>query len=189
MDVVTLKQLLEKDIKGKVICFPTDTVYGVGALIDDEKAINKIYNLKNRDKTKPLAVLTGTKDIDKYVLSINDKAKQLIDLYWPGALTLIFKKSNLINNVVTSNLDTVGLRMPNSNITLQILNQFGLMATTSVNISGSAPINDVEEIIKHFSDEIDYIVIDKEKTSNVSSTIIDVSSSNIKVIRQGDIKL
>ena len=65
MDVVTLKELLRKDIKGKVVCFPTDTVYGVGALIEDEEAINKIYNLKHRDKTKPLAVLTGNNNIEK----------------------------------------------------------------------------------------------------------------------------
>ncbi len=189
MDVITVQDLLTKDIKGKVVCFPTDTVYGVGALIDDIDGINKIYNLKNRDKSKPLAVLTSTKNIDKYVLSINSNAKQLMNLYWPGALTLIFKKSNMINDIVTSNLDTVGLRMPNSKVALQILNHFGLMATTSVNISGKEPLNDINEIIKYFSDDIDYLVVDKEETSNVSSTIIDVTTDTFKVIRQGDIKL
>ena len=191
MDVVTVEQLLKlqtnKDIKGKVICFPTDTVYGVGALIEDNEAINKIYNLKHRDKSKPLAVLTGNKHIEKYVLEISNEAKNLMDKYWPGALTIIFKKSNIISNKVTCNLDTIGLRMTNSKIALSILNHFGLMATTSVNISGSAPLNDIEEIKKHFSNEIDYLVIDKEETSNVSSTIIDASSSNLKVLRQGDI--
>ena len=191
MDVVTLEQLLKlqvnKDIKGKVICFPTDTVYGVGASIEDNEAINKIYNLKHRDKSKPLAVLTGSKNIEKYVLEISNEAKDLIDKYWPGALTIIFKKSNIISNKVTCNLDTIGLRMPNSQIALSILNHFGLMATTSVNISGSTPLNDIEEIKKHFGNEIDYLVIDKEETSNVSSTIIDASSSNLKVLRQGDI--
>lgn len=187
MDVVTLKELLAKDIKGKVVCFPTDTVYGVGALIEDEDAINKIYNLKHRDKTKPLAVLTGNNNIEKYVLEINDKAKELMNKYWPGALTIIFKKSNLISNQVTSNFDTVGLRMPNSEIALTILNHFGLMATTSVNISGNAPLNDINEIQKHFSDEIDYLVIDKQETSNISSTVVDLTTSNLKVLRQGDI--
>ena len=137
MDVITLEQLLTKDIKGKVVCFPTDTVYGVGALIDDNEAINKIYHLKNRDISKPLAVLTGTKNIEKYVLEITDFSKQLMDKYWPGALTIIFKKNNIISDKVTSGFNTVGLRMPNSKIALQILNKFGLMATTSVNLSGS----------------------------------------------------
>lgn len=187
MDVVTLKQLLTKDIKGKVVCFPTDTVYGVGALINDEEAINKIYHLKHRDTSKPLAVLTGTRNIKDYVIDINSQAKELMDKYWPGALTLIFKKTNLINDKVTSNFDTVGLRMPNSNVALQILNHFGLMATTSVNISGSEPLNDIELIKKYFSDEIDYLVIEEEKKSNVSSTVVDVTNKQLKVLRQGDI--
>ena len=187
MDVVTLEQLLTKDIKGKVVCFPTDTVYGVGALIDDTDAIKRIYYLKSRDITKPLAVLTGTKDIRKYVLEISDFSKQLMDKHWPGALTLVFKKSNLINDLVTSGFDTVGLRMPNSKIALTILNHFGLLATTSVNISGNTPINDVDEIIKNFSNDIDYLVIDKEETSNISSTVIDVTTEQYKILRQGDI--
>ena len=187
MDVVTLKQILEFDIKGKVVCFPTDTVYGVGALISDDEAINKIYNLKHRDKSKPLAVLTATTNINDYVININSIAKELMDKYWPGALTLIFKKSNLISDKVTSGFDTVGLRMPNSSIALQILNHFGLMATTSVNISGSEPLNNIEDIKKYFSNDIDYLVIDEEKTSNISSTVVDVTSDNLKVLRQGSI--
>jgi len=189
MDVITLEQLLTKDIKGKVICFPTDTVYGVGALIDDDEAIDKIYHLKNRDKSKPLAVLTGTKNIENYVLEINDFSKKLMDQYWPGALTLIFKKSNIISDKVTSGFNTIGLRMPNSNIALQILNHFGPLATTSVNISGSEPLNNVDEIIKYFKDDIDYIVIDEEVKSNISSTVIDVTTIPFKILRQGDIKL
>lgn len=187
MDEVTLNQLLTMDIKGKVICFHTDTVYGVGAMIDDQEAISKIYHLKHRDLTKPLAVLTGTKDINKYVENINEQTKKLIDKYWPGALTLIFKKNSLISDYVTSNLDTVGLRMPNSKIALQILNKFGLMATTSINISGMKPLNTIEDIKNNFSDYIDYLVIDQEINSNVSSTVVDVSNNEIKILRQGDI--
>lgn len=189
MDVVTLKELLKKDIKGKVICFPTDTVYGVGALINDDEAIKKIYYLKHRDISKPLAVLTGTDNIDMYVKEIDEYAKELMKKYWPGALTIIFEKSDVISNLITSNKNTVGLRMPNSKIALEILKKFGLMATTSVNISGSKPLNNVEEIIKNFSNEIDYLVIDMENTSNVSSTVIDVSNKPYKIIRQGDIVL
>ena len=81
MDVITLEQLLTKDIKGKVVCFPTDTVYGVGALIDDNEAINKIYHLKNRDISKPLAVLTGTKNIENriFILSHIDTLDRMIE--------------------------------------------------------------------------------------------------------------
>lgn len=189
MDVVSVKELLKLDLKGKVVCFPTDTVYGVGCLIDDEEAIERIYNLKNRDKSKPLAVLTGTKEIEAYVLHISSMAKQLLEQHWPGALTVIFNKSQLIPDSVTSSLPTVGLRMPNSIIALQILKQFGLMATTSINKSGSEPLNNKDEIKELFENEIDYLVSDMEVTSNVSSTVVDVRNDEIKVLRQGSIKI
>lgn len=189
MDVVTVDELLTKDIKGKVICFPTDTVYGVGCLVNDSESIERIYELKERDYSKPLAILTGSLDINKYVKNVSSKAKELMEQYWPGALTLIFKKTDLIPDSVTSNLNTVGLRMPNSQIALKILKHFGLMATTSINISGMPPLNDFDEIVKNFSDKIDYIVSDREVLSTVSSTVVDATSDNLKVLRQGKIKI
>lgn len=183
MEKVSLEELLSKDIKGKIICFPTDTVYGVGALIDDNDAIDKIYEMKKRDYSKPLAILTASKNIDKYVLDISQDANKLMDEYWPGSLTLIFKKSHLISDKITSSLSTVAFRMPNSKIALKILEHFGPLATTSVNISGDKPINSLEDIENKFKDDIDYLVIDQEKVLGVPSKIIDVSSENIKIIR------
>ena len=183
MEKVTLEELLTKDIKGKIICFPTDTVYGVGALINDEEAIDKIYEMKKRDYSKPLAILTASKDIDKYVSILSDDAHKLMNDYWPGALTLIFKKSGLISYKITSGLDTVAFRMPNSKVALKILEHFGPLATTSVNISGESPLNSIEEIEAAFSDYIDYLVIDDEAVNGKPSRIIDVSGNYMKVIR------
>lgn len=189
MELIAVKDLMNKDIKGKIICFPTDTVYGVGCLYNDITAIHKIYELKNRDYSKPLAILTPSSDIEQYVKNINEQTKQLINKYWPGALTIIFEKTEKIPLLATSNMSTVGLRMPNSKVALQILKHFGLMTTTSVNISGQPAINNLQEIIDNFGDKIDYIVTDLETTSNVSSTVISCINGNIKVLRQGDIKI
>ncbi len=189
MEKILISDLDKINLKGKVIAFPTDTVYGVGACIDDLDAIKKIYEIKNRDFSKPLAILTPTSNIDKYVLGINKETKELMDKYWPGALTLIFKKTNLINDLITSSLDTVGFRMPNSKVALSVLNHFGIMATTSINISGSAPLNNIIDIEKEFKDKIDYLIIDEEKTSNVSSTVLSIIDEEIKVLRQGQIEV
>lgn len=183
MEKVTLTELLTKDITNKVICFPTDTVYGVGAKVSDKVAIDKIYEMKKRDYSKPLAILTPNKFIDKYVVKISSEARNLMDEGWPGALTLIFKKSNIINDAITNGLDTIAFRMPDSKIALAILNHFGPLATTSVNISGMPPLNDIETIEKQFSEYIDYLVIDKEEIKGMPSKIIDVSTDSIKVIR------
>lgn len=187
MEEIRLNDLKKVDLKGKVIVFPTDTVYGVGCMVDDIEAIHKIYDLKNRDYSKPLAILTPDNKIDKYVKQVSKKALELMNEYWPGALTIIYEKSDLINNTVTSNLNTVGFRMPNSKVALEVLNTFGVMATTSINISGSAPLNDKYEIIKEFKDKIDYIVMDDEISSLVSSTVVSAIGDEIKVLRQGKI--
>lgn len=189
MEKVTVKELLEKDIREKVVAFPTDTVYGVGCIYNDEVAIKKIYELKNRDYSKPLAILTPSSDIAKYITSESEKANELMDKYWPGALTIIFKKSNLIPDIATSNKDTVGFRMPNSKIALSILKKFGIMTTTSINISGMSPLNDPKEIEKEFGEKIDYLVTEEEILSSVSSTVVDATGEEIKILRQGDIKL
>ena len=187
MELVTAEELIKKNIDGKVVCFITDTVYGVGAKVNDIKAIKKIYELKERDYSKPLAILTPNTDLGNYVKNVSCKAKELMDKYWPGALTIIYEKKDTICDLVTSNKNTVGFRMPNSKVALKILNHFGIMATTSVNISGSAPLNNLDEIIKYFGKKIDYIVIDKEEQSKVSSTVVSCINDEIKVLRQGSI--
>ncbi|MFA6889593.1 MAG: L-threonylcarbamoyladenylate synthase [Bacilli bacterium] len=175
MEKVTVKELLLMDITNKVVCFPTDTVYGVGARIIDLDAIDRIFALKKRNDGKPLAILCPSKDITAYVDDITPDIIQLMKEGWPGALTLIFKKSRLIDDAITKGLSTVAFRMPDSVVALAILKQFGLMATTSVNISGEVEMNDVDLIYERFYHEIDYIVTDCVSLSKKPSKIIDVS--------------
>jgi len=183
MEKVDLETFLKLDLRGQVFCFPTDTVYGVGALYDDHDAISRIFKLKHRDLKKPLALLTATKDIGEYVEEVSEAAKELMNTRWPGALTLIFNKSDKISDEVTNGFKTIAFRMPNSKIALKILKKFGLIATTSVNISGREPLNSVSEIEKYFADAIDYIVTNTEISSLVPSEILDVTSKEIKKIR------
>ena len=188
MFIKDLNQLTKEDMIGKIICFPTDTVYGVGCLLGDEIALDKIYDLKNRDLSKPLAILVpNSESIKPYVEDYSNTAKTLMDKYWPGALTIIFNKKDGICDAFTRGLPTIGFRMPKSNVALAVLNKFGPLATTSVNISNQPPINSLEEILKYFGDKIDFIIEDKEIISLVSSTIVDATKDEIVVLRQGDI--
>lgn len=183
-------RLSKKDLEHKVIAFPTDTVFGVGALIDDEIAIDKIFELKHRDYSKPLAILAASvNDILPYIDDVSEDVVKLMTKYWPGALTIIFNKKNNVSNKITSGFKTIAFRIPNCDISLEILKQTGPLATTSVNISGEKPLNTYEEIERYFGDKIDYIVSDNVSSSNVSSTIIDVTTNAIKIIRQGEIKI
>lgn len=184
--IVTLDELLALDLKGKVIVFPTDTVYGVGALVDEMDAVNRIYELKRRDLDKPLAILCGSyNQVLPYIENPSAFATSLIKEHWPGALTIIFKKSNLLQDQATRGKKTVAFRMPNSKIALSILETFGLMATTSVNLSGEKELNTVSEIYEEFNGKIDYIVSDTEPVEKLPSTIYDDTTS--KVLRVGSV--
>ena len=172
-------QISKEKLRGKVIAYPTDTVFGIGAMIDDLEAINKIYKLKKRSSDKPLAILASKVED---IFNIMKK-------YWPGALTIIFKKKHSISSQVVSKIDTIAFRIPNNAITLNILEKTGPLATTSVNISGDNPINTYQEIDKLFGDKIDYLFVKNVNSSNISSTIIDVSDNHLKIVRQGEIKI
>lgn len=184
MEKLTVSELLTKDLRGKIVCFPTDTVYGVGALIDDKVAISKIYEMKKRDAKKPLAILTPTSNIKQYVKYVSNDAIKLMNERWPGSLTLIFEKGEHIDPLITQGFDTIAFRMPNSQVALRILNHFGLMATTSVNISGEKELTSLEDIENKFADYLDYLVIDSEVATNTPSTVIDVTTDEMKIIRK-----
>lgn len=184
----TEELFFKENIKGMLIAFPTDTVYGVGCCINDAEAIKRIYNLKERDFDKPLAILVGSiEDAINLVEYLPKKAIELINSYWPGALTIICPKSSNVPSFLNPSYHTIGIRMPNNKDALKILQKYGPMAVTSINKSGEAPINDYEQIVLKYRDKIDYIIDGDEESSNVSSTVIEIIENDIKVIRQGNI--
>ena len=190
ISVDELVKLPKDSFFGKTICFTTDTVWGIGCVVGCKvkEGIQKIYFLKQRSLDKPLAVLiSDINDLKNHVEITSDYIYELMKL-WPGALTLIFKKSDNFYDDVT-NTKTIGIRIPNSVVALKILDYLGPIATTSINISGQESINDITEIEEKFSDYIDYLVTDLHELSSVSSTVVDVSQSEIKILRQGDIKI
>lgn len=178
--LVDFLKIPKEKLTSKVICFPTDTVYGVGALFNDKVAIDKIYEMKNRSRTKPLANLcSGVNQITELGILIPEKARELIRKYWPGALTIIFKHGE----------EKISFRMPDSDVALQILDKFGIMTTTSVNESGEKELNNYDQINAKFGNYIDYFIAEEVELSKVPSTVIDVSENEINVLREGAIKL
>ena len=191
MERVTLNKLLQlkkEDLKGKLICFHTDTVYGVGAIATDVEACKKIYQMKQRSDKKPLPLLcSDIEQVKEYVEEIDEAVESLMRKYWPGALTIIFKKKENVGKHLSE--DTIAFRMPNSRIALSIINKFSPLATTSVNMSGEAEINNIDEIEEKFSDWIDYIVTDEAYLSNIPSTVMDATGIFPVILREGKIKV
>lgn len=171
--------------KGSIIIFPTDTVYGIGCLFDDKEAQEKIYEIKKRPKNKRLSVLCSSiEDIEK-IAYLDDRAKLLIAKYMPGGLTIILKtKEEYLSSYI---YETIGVRIPNHQKTLELLKETGPLANTSVNISGEEPLNDYEVIKERFGKMVDEIFPNFEKPLGLPSTVIDLTSDDVKLIRQGAI--
>jgi L-threonylcarbamoyladenylate synthase len=181
--IIDVEKLLEIDLKDEVIIFETDTVYGIGCLIESEVGIKRIYEIKKREDKKPLPILCANIEQVKKLVQDFEKYSYLAEKYWPGALTLIFNKNKIVSDTITSGFNTVGVRIPNDVIALDILGKYGPMAVTSLNISNVSSLLKFEDTLA-FENNVDYIVKGKD-LSSISSTVYDCV--NNKVLRKGSI--
>ena len=183
ISIKELETLTKDDLKGKIIVFPTDTVYGVGCLYGDSIGVEKIYQMKKRDYGKPLPVLCDSIETVLSIAMINENHMKYTK-HWPGALTMILKSydKNIFNG-------SVACRIPNSEIALSVLKKFGPLFTTSVNYSGEKELNSVDEILETFGNQINFIVTDIPVLTKTPSTIINCLGDEMIIVRQGDIIL
>lgn len=186
----------ESVIEGKVVAFPTDSVYGIGGDPQNIEVINKIYNIKFRDRSKGLLLLVSDIVEAKKIAEFNSLGTKLADHFWPGQLTLILKRKNpnIIPSELTGFKTTIGVRVPNNEITLEILKilkkekGFGGLIGTSANYSGEPPSISGDEIAKKFLSPIDLIIDGGKSLSKVPTTIVDCSYDKYKILRVGTIK-
>jgi L-threonylcarbamoyladenylate synthase len=176
---------------GGIVIFPTDTVYGIGCNAFNEDTIKRIYEIKNRNYNKPINVLCSSiKDIENLALGLNTKEKEIINKYMPGDCTLIVNKKKEISDILTSGLNTVGVRIPNNNIALELIRKCEFpIATTSANISGESDNIEIEEILKEFASKVDVIINGGTSKIGIPSTIVRVDNEEIKILRQGRLKI
>jgi L-threonylcarbamoyladenylate synthase len=171
--------------------FPTETLYGIGCSILNTKAITKIYNIKNRDKKKSFIILISKKlDLYPLIKETNEVSEKLMDEYWPGPLSIIFKKSFLISPLI-SNLDTVAIRYTSCKIISDIIDKLGSpIIAPSANFQGEAPVSDFNKINKEILSQVD-VALDFGiiKSDLKPSTIINATSSELKLVRKGIIDL
>ncbi|NFN16737.1 threonylcarbamoyl-AMP synthase [Clostridium botulinum] len=175
---------------GGIVAFPTETVYGLGSDALNEDAVKKIFIAKGRPQDNPLIVHVASKNIQSLVEYIPDIAQKLIDKYWPGPLTLILKKKSIIPNITSADLDTIGIRMPNNEIALKLIEMSNtVIAAPSANISGRPSPTDVERCIEDLSGKVDCIVGGDKSNIGLESTILDCTVNPPLVLRPGGITL
>ena len=173
--------------KGNLVIFPTETVYGLGANALDYKAVDKIFEAKNRASNNPLIVHLKNKDeITKYAIISNKIEQKLIDTFMPGPFTLILKKKDIIPSNVTCNMDTVGIRVPIDSIAHELLDKLSFpIAAPSANKSTKPSGTNVLDIIDEFNDSVDYIIDGGESLIGLESTVVKVIDNVPTILRPG----
>ena len=177
-------------LTGGTVIFPTDTVYGLGANASDDRAVEKIFEIKNRDKKKPINVLIADfEDILKVAKIPSREEGKLMEKFWPGPLTIILKRKENVANSAASDGATIGVRMPNSDIARNLIREVGFpLATTSANLSGDEPGTTLDNIEKEVLEKVDFVLENEENLSEVASTIVEFDGKEPKILREGQIK-
>jgi len=174
---------------GGLAAFPTDTVYGVGVLAFDGKAIASIYVAKDRPIEKAIPVLIGdSDDVEKVGINIPDSARSLASRFWPGPLTILVPKRADLPEAVSAT-STVGVRVPDHAVARALLRAAGPLAVTSANISGGQSPVSAEEVYEQLRGRIDLIIDGGKTPGGVPSTLVDCTTPELKVLREGPISL
>jgi L-threonylcarbamoyladenylate synthase len=176
---------------GGIVCFPTDTVYGFAASIYCRQAIERLRDLKRRCADEPFVVIASDMDIvEEMVEVVTSRHRKLMEAYWPGPLTIVFRASPIVPDYLTGPDRTVALRIPDDVLTQSILRACGMpLAAPSANVRGKRPAVCPEDVLSEFNGRIEMLLDGGRIESQEPSTIVKVNPRNLTVLRQGRVSL
>lgn len=179
-----------------VIVYPTDTLYGLGADAFSDEAVTRVYAIKGRDEKKPIHCVVSDLRMAEQFAEVNSEARRLAGRFLPGPLTLVLRKRPDINSGIAKTMTTIGIRIPDNEFCLSLAKTFGPYTTTSANIAGAEDVRTVDGIVSQLSPPaqalertpvIDLAIDAGELPQQKASTVVDVSSGDIKILREGAI--
>lgn len=181
----TIEQALQTLRAGGLVAFPTDTVYGVGALAFDGPAVESIYAAKDRPVEKAIPILIAdVSDLDKVAVDVPSMAAILAAHFWPGPLTLVVPKQPTLPQAISAN-ETVAVRIPDHPVARALLRAAGPMAVTSANISGQPSPNDAADVMRQLGGRIPLIIDGGTTPGGVPSTLVDCLGAEPVILREG----
>lgn len=174
---------------GELVAFPTETVYGLGANGLDEKAVKEIFKVKGRPQDNPLILhISSRKELEPLVENISEEAEKIMDIFWPGPLTILFKKSKLVPDVITAGLDTVAIRMPENLIARNLIRYAEVpIAAPSANKSGRPSPTMALHVYDDLNGQVEYIIDGGKTGIGLESTVLDLTTSRPTILRPGGI--
>ncbi len=176
---------------GKIIVFKTDTVYGIGTNVFDKESCKKVYEIKGRPMQKPLCVLISDLSmLKKMVDYISPIEKKLIDAFWPGPLTIKFKKKeNVLPDIISAGDKFVRVRLLKDGFAYNLIKTAGVpIVAPSANLSGNPTGINIKNIIKELNGKVDYILDSGNVSNDTTSTIVEIDNEKAIIIREGKIK-
>lgn len=187
LDLSLIKEAADVIVNGGLIIYPTDTVYGLGADPFNLNALSRVIAVKRRGK-KPMPILVSSIEAAKRLVYVNDLALSLMEAFWPGPLTIVLPKRVHVPDLVTANIPSLGVRMPNHSVALKLI-EFcgGQILGTSANISGYPPPKTASEAISQIGDKVDLVIDAGICPIGVSSTVVSLVDG-FRIIREGAIK-
>jgi L-threonylcarbamoyladenylate synthase len=174
-------------LEGEVIAFPTDTVYGFGVDINNPTAAKRIYSLKNRSADKPLnALIDSLESVSDICNDIPDDFYKLAEVFFPGPLAVILKRSETVSSIVTSGMDSLAVRMPDCKIVREIIQSLGRpIASTSANFSDQRSANNADDVYKDFNRKFPLLIDGGKSTHGKESTVLSLVTHEPTIFRQG----
>ena len=182
-DMDLISEAIDIMADGGVILYPTDTVYGLGANIFNNDAVERIYTIKNRDQSKPLSVLVENMESLELIADLNKSSKEIIEKWLPGPFTFILNKKKIVSPYVSASTK-VGVRIPDYKIARLLAALFPI-TTTSANLTNEDTLSNPQDILKQIGDDIDLVIDVGDLNKAKPSTVIDLSSSKPTLIRNG----
>lgn len=182
-----IKQAVDILQTGGTVVFPTETVYGLGANGLDSEAVKKIFQAKGRPSDNPLILhVHSIEQVEELVEHIPHIARLCMEKFWPGPLTIIFKKSSRVPYIITAGLDTVAIRMPRNNIALEIIKEANIpIAAPSANLSGRPSPTTAKHVIDDLVGKVDMIIDGGSTGVGIESTVLDLSGDIPMILRPG----
>jgi L-threonylcarbamoyladenylate synthase len=176
-------------IKGGLVVYPTETVYGLGCDPFNVEAVKRVFKVKGK-RRKPLPVLASSLNHIERIAYMSQDGKKIAEKFWPGSLTLIFPKKPVLPDIVTCNIDTVGVRIPKHDVALQLISLSNdLLIGTSANKTGEKPPRTVHEAAQQLKEEVDVFLDGGPTTLGRPSTVADLTSKKPRILREGPVSL
>jgi L-threonylcarbamoyladenylate synthase len=175
--------------RGELVAFPTETVYGLAADAFNEKAVARVFEVKERPANNPLPVQIASLDgVPRLAAEIPDAALRLMDTYFPGPLTIVFRASGEVSELITAGTGKVGIRMPDHPVALALILAAGTpIVAPSANTSGEPPPTTADEVFAYLDGRIEMILDAGPTQLKIASTVVDVTESPPRILREGSI--